>query len=111
MGKMSTEKISLFRINEIGKSRVVLRLYTMTGAVSLNPPVMAGYGHPVFNLVVVAQRKTRNTRKKDGTRRTSHCICRYLSRIFRSFPLFWEFFGPKLAGRASHHWYLPFVIG
>jgi hypothetical protein len=55
-----------FRINEIGKSRVVLRLYVVKGVVSLNTLVKAGYKHPLFNLVVVAQRNTRNTRKRKG---------------------------------------------
>jgi hypothetical protein len=57
-------KISLFRVNEIGKSRVVLRLYSVTGVVSLNTPVVARYEYPVFNLVVVAQRRRRNARKR-----------------------------------------------
>ena len=55
-------KIS-FRINEIGKPTVVLRLYIVKGVVSPGTPVMADYKHPVFNLDVVAQRK-RGTRGK-----------------------------------------------
>jgi hypothetical protein len=53
-------KISLFRVNEIGKSLIVLRLYSVKGVVSLNTPVVARYEHPIFNLVVVAQRRRRN---------------------------------------------------
>ena len=51
-------------MNEIGKSRVVLRLYVVKGVVSLNTPVVARYEYPVFNLVVVAQRRRRNMWKR-----------------------------------------------
>ena len=57
-------KISLFRVNGIGKSQVVLRLYSLTGVVSLNTPVVARYEYSVFNLVVVAQRRRRNMWKR-----------------------------------------------
>src|SRR4030095_12348700 len=57
-------KISLFRVNEIGKSRIVLRLYSVTGVVPLDTPVVARYEYPVFNLVVVAQRRRRNMWKR-----------------------------------------------
>jgi hypothetical protein len=57
------EKIS-FQICKFGKSRGVLRLYVVKGVVSLNTIVKAGYKYPVFNLVVVAQCKTRNMRKR-----------------------------------------------
>ena len=57
-------KISLFRVNEIGKSRIVLRLYRETDVVSLNTPVVARYDYSVFNLVVVAQRRRRNMWKR-----------------------------------------------
>src|SRR5262245_3186504 len=57
-------KISFFRVNEIGKSRVVLRLYSVKGVVPLNTPVVARYECPVFNLVVVAQRRRRNMWKR-----------------------------------------------
>jgi hypothetical protein len=51
-------------MNEIGKPRVVLRLYVVKGVVSLNTPVAACYEYPVFNLVVVAQRRRRNMWKR-----------------------------------------------
>src|SRR5262245_27019207 len=57
-------KISPFRVNEIGKSRVVLRLYSATGVVPLDTPVVARYEYPVFNLVVVAQRRRRSMWKR-----------------------------------------------
>jgi hypothetical protein len=57
-------KISLFPLNEIGKSQVVLRLYSVTGVVPLNTPVVARYEYPVFNLVVVAQRRRWNMWKR-----------------------------------------------
>ena len=104
-------KISLFRINEIGKSRVVLRLYVVTGVVSLNTPVIAGYENPVFNLVVVAQRRRRGMWK-----RTEHAeLPKVSAGSFPHVPLLsaflWSFSARKLGGRLSIfgicHWSLP----
>jgi|SRR5215467_10474490 len=108
--KEDTHRKISFRISEIGKPRVVLRLYVVKGVVSPSTLVMAGYKYPVFNLVVVAQRKTRNTRK-----RTEHAelpvssavifpVCSAPFRPSRSFS------APLLSDRAAAfdicHWSL-----
>jgi hypothetical protein len=102
---------SLFGINEIGKSRGVLRLYIVTGVVSLDTPVMAGCEYPVFNLGCSCSAENAEHAEKDGARRIPHCICRYLSRMFRSFPPITGFFGPKFVGQAGVfgicRWSLP----
>jgi hypothetical protein len=102
-------KISLFRVNEIGKSRVVLRLYSVTGVVSLNTPVVARYEYPVFNLVVVAQRRRWNMWK-----RTEHAeLPKASAGSFLHVPLLSALFGvfsQQARGSAKCIWHLPLVI-
>jgi hypothetical protein len=101
-------KISLFRVNEIGKSRIVLRLYSVKGVVSLNTPVVARYEYPIFNLVVVAQRRRRSMWKRQNKQNSPKRLP-VLSCMFRSFPLFREFFSQKARGSAKCIWHLPLV--
>jgi hypothetical protein len=44
---------------------VFLRLYDMVGVIPLNTQVVARYEYPVFNLVVVAQRRRRRTEQAE----------------------------------------------
>jgi hypothetical protein len=96
-------------MNEIGKSRVVLRLYLVKGEVSLNTLVVARYDRSVFNMVVVAQRNMRNTRKRPGHAETPHEACRNLSRMFRTFSVISGVFRPEAPGGGQP--LLIFAIG
>jgi hypothetical protein len=101
-------KISLFRANEIGRSRIVLRLYSVTGVVPPNTPVVARYEYPVFNLVVVAQRRRRSMWK-----RTEHAeLPKASAGSFLHVPLLSAFlwsFQPESSGVG--YVYLAFAIG
>ena len=88
-----------------------MRLYSMTGVVPLNTPVVARYDFPVFNLVVVAQRRRRNMWK-----RMEHAELPIVSvGTFLHVPLLpallESFSARKLGGRLSVfgicHWSLP----
>lgn len=83
-----------------------MRLYSVTGVVSLNTPVIAGYDYPVFNLVVVAQRRRRNARKRMEQAELPIASANSFPACSASF----RFFGGLPENSGVGHVYLAFAI-